>query len=156
MGTTKINSDSRLTINHRYVNEWHLEIDGVISEDEGDYVCKTNGNFYKQINLEILIPPTINDAKSTPAGTIAAREGDSLVLKCYADSKPSAQIKWYKWTKYKNMIATEKQEVTTTGQFANELEIANLNRYEANMYECIARNIVPPATSRIFHFEVHC
>ncbi len=54
LGTTKINSDQRLLIQHRYVSEWHLVIDNVVTDDEGEYICKTNGNFYKTINLQIL------------------------------------------------------------------------------------------------------
>lgn len=54
LGTTKINSDTRLNIQHRYVSEWHLIIDNVVTDDEGEYVCKTNGNFYKTINLQVL------------------------------------------------------------------------------------------------------
>lgn len=54
LGTTKINSDPRLNINHRYLNEWHLEIENVQNEDEGEYVCKTNSNFLKLLNLQVL------------------------------------------------------------------------------------------------------
>ena len=54
LGNTKINSDTRLNIQHRYVSEWHLTIDNVVTDDEGEYVCKTNGNFYKLVNLQVL------------------------------------------------------------------------------------------------------
>ena len=54
LGSTKINSDTRLTIQHRYVSEWHLIIDNVATDDEGEYVCKTNGDFYKTIHLQVL------------------------------------------------------------------------------------------------------
>ena len=54
LGSTKINSDVRLVVQHRYVSEWHLVIDNVVTDDEGEYICKTNGNFYKTINLQVL------------------------------------------------------------------------------------------------------
>ncbi len=54
LATTKINSDPRLNVQHRYLSEWHLIIDNVATEDEGEYICKTNGEFYKTINLQVL------------------------------------------------------------------------------------------------------
>ena len=54
LGSTKINSDQRLNIQHRYVSEWHLMIDNVVTDDEGEYICKTNGHFYKTIYLQVL------------------------------------------------------------------------------------------------------
>jgi hypothetical protein len=43
-----------LNIQHRYVSEWHLMIDNVVTDDEGEYICKTNGNFFKVVNLQVL------------------------------------------------------------------------------------------------------
>ena len=54
LGSNKINSDPRLNVQHRYVSEWHLIIDNVVTDDEGEYICKTNGNFFKTINLQVL------------------------------------------------------------------------------------------------------
>lgn len=53
-GTSKIITDSRLRIDHRYVSEWHLIIDDIVTDDEGEYICKTNGNFFKIVNLQVL------------------------------------------------------------------------------------------------------
>jgi hypothetical protein len=189
LGTSKINSDVRFNINHRYLNEWHLEIDNVQNEDEGEYVCKTNGNFLKILNLQVLgiyhnlkfliqhnklfryfkkiatffphkVPPTINDLKSTPAGTIILLENSATtnILKCYADSKPTASIKWYKWKKYKNdaSLGFQKEELSGNDKNNNELVVGSIGRNDANAYECVARNSVPPATSRIFHYDIHC
>ena len=98
------------------------------------------------------MPPTIDDVNSTPAGTITVKEGSSLVLKCVADGKPEPTIKWYRWKKYKH-LASEKEELNVIG---NEISIASMKRNDPNIYECIAKNSVPPATSRIFNIEVHC
>lgn len=38
----------------------------------------------------------------------------------------------------------------------NELEIQSIKKNDANFYECIAKNSVPPATSRIFNLEIEC
>ena len=54
LGSVKINSDPRLNVQHRYVSEWHLIIDNVVTDDEGEYICKTNANFFKTINLQVL------------------------------------------------------------------------------------------------------
>ncbi len=97
------------------------------------------------------MPPTINDFDSTPAGTITLKEGSTITLKCFADAKPDPIIKWYRWNKYKHMMS-DKEELEFVG---NELVIASIKRTDANMYECIARNSVPPATSRIFNIEIH-
>lgn len=150
LGSTKINSDPRLLIQHRYVSEWHLIVDSVVTDDEGEYLCKTNVNFIKTIYLHVLMPPNILDEKSTPAGAIAVREASGTVLKCYADAKPDPIIKWYRWRKFQNIIS-EKEELDFVG---NELEILSAKKNDPNFYECIAKNSVPPATSRIFKIEV--
>jgi len=49
-------------------------------------------------------------------------------------------------------MISDKEELDFVG---NELVITAIKRTDANMYECIARNSVPPATSRIFNIEVH-
>jgi hypothetical protein len=98
------------------------------------------------------VPPTIDDVNSTPAGSVTLKEGSSLTLKCYADAKPEPQVKWYRWRKYKH-VTSEKEELTVVG---NEIVIQAVKRNDPNVYECIARNSVPPATSRIFSIETHC
>lgn len=98
------------------------------------------------------MPPIIDDAESTPAGTITLKEGSSLNLKCFAEAKPEPQIKWYRWKKYKHLVS-EKEEL---GVMGNEIVIPAVKRNDPNVYECIARNSVPPATSRIFNLETHC
>lgn len=54
LGTTKINNDNRLSIQKKYMSEWRLIIENITNDDEGEYICKTNGNFYKAIRLEVL------------------------------------------------------------------------------------------------------
>ncbi|CAF0871583.1 unnamed protein product [Brachionus calyciflorus] len=150
LGATKINSDTRLNIQHRYLSEWHLVIDNVVTDDEGEYICKTNGNFFKVINLQVLMPPTMDDFRSTPPGSQNIKEGSTLKLKCYADAKPEPLIKWYRWKKYKN-FQSEKEELDVK---ENEIVISSIKRNDHNLYECIAKNSVPPATSRIFSLEI--
>lgn len=54
LGKTKINNDNRLSIQKKFMNEWWLIIENITIDDEGEYICKTNGNFYKAIRLEVL------------------------------------------------------------------------------------------------------
>lgn len=54
LGTTKINSDARLSVQHRYMSEWHLVIENVAADDQAEYICKTNGDFYKVVRLQVL------------------------------------------------------------------------------------------------------
>ena len=147
-GVEKINMDRRLKIQHRYVSEWHLIIDNVAADDEGDYICKATGGFYKTIRLEVLMPPTINDLNSVPAGTINLKEDSSITLKCHAEGKPRPSVKWYRWRVNEN-----KEELSETGY---EITLSKITRNDPNKYECIATNSVPPATSRIFNIEIHC
>jgi hypothetical protein len=141
-----------LNIQHRYVSEWHLIIDNVVTDDEGEYICKTNGNFFKIINLQVQMPPQIDDLQSTPAGTITLKEESSITLRCLADGKPEPTVKWYRWKKYKHLMS-EKEELIN--QIGNEITITSIKRNDPNVYECIAKNSVPPATSRIFTIEIH-
>jgi hypothetical protein len=151
LGSIKINSDPRLNVQHRYMSEWHLKIDNVATDDEGEYICKTNGKFFKVINLQVLMPPTIDDSRSTAAGTVTLKEGSSITLKCFADGKPEPALRWYRWKKYKHLIS-DKEELDITG---NEVVLPAVRRNDPNVYECIAKNSVPPATSRIFTIEIH-
>ncbi len=141
-----------MNIQHRYVSEWHLIIDNVVTDDEGEYICKTNGNFFKIINLQVQMPPQIDDLQSTPAGTITLKEESSITLRCLADGKPEPTVKWYRWKKYKHLMS-EKEELVN--QIGNEITITSIKRNDPNVYECIAKNSVPPATSRIFTIEIH-
>lgn len=141
-----------MNIQHRYVSEWHLIIDNVVTDDEGEYICKTNGNFFKIINLQVQMPPQIDDLQSTPAGTITLKEESSITLRCLADGKPEPTVKWYRWKKYKHLMS-EKEELIN--QIGNEITITSIKRNDPNVYECIAKNSVPPATSRIFTIEIH-
>lgn len=54
LGTSKISIDSRLNVQQKYLNEWHLTIENVVPDDEGEFICKTNGNFFKTIKLQVL------------------------------------------------------------------------------------------------------
>ena len=94
----------------------------------------------------------MNDLNSIPAGTINLKEGSTLSLKCFAEGKPEPTVRWYRWKKYKH-LESSKEELSYIG---NEITIMDINRNDPNTYECIAKNSVPPATSRIFNIEIHC
>ena len=116
------------------------------------------------------VPPSIDDLNSTPAGTITLKEGAGLTLKCYADGKPAPMIKWYRWKKYKKFVSDKEGmffclvrwynnffvNIEELEDVSNEIRISSIRRNDANIYECIAKNSVPPATSRIFNIEVQC
>lgn len=97
------------------------------------------------------MPPTIDDLNSVPAGTINLKEDSSIALKCHAEGKPTPSVKWYRWKS--NEESPVKQELAETGF---EVTLNRISRDDPNMYECIATNSVPPATSRIFNIEIHC
>lgn len=58
-------------------------------------------------------------------------------------------------------MASSKEEILLDGldkisSTMNEIVVNALGRHDPNTYECVARNAVPPATSRIFYFEIQC
>ena len=75
-------------------------------------------------------------------------------MACYADAKPAPAIRWYRWSKSATSGTSDKEELVDV--LGNEIEIDAIARNDANMYECLARNTVPPATSRVFSIEIHC
>ena len=99
-----------------------------------------------------LVPPTFDNSLSTSAGDIYIEEGFEICLKCYANAKPKPLIKWFSWKKYGN-FETDKKELNFSG---NSLVISSINRNDANMYECIAKNTIIPDASRIFSIKVQC
>lgn len=94
----------------------------------------------------------MDDSSSVPAGTINLAEGSTLNLKCHAEGNPEPEVKWYRWKRLSNGVESAKEELPSAG---NELSVAGMDREAANTYECIARNSVPPATSRVFSVQVH-
>lgn len=98
------------------------------------------------------MPPTIDDTNSIPAGTINLKEDSSLTLKCLANGKPNPSVKWYRWKNYKS-FESNKEEVNSLND--TEVAIKSIKRDDPNTYECIAKNGVAPATSRIFNIEIH-
>ncbi len=52
--------------------------------------------------------------------------------------------------KYFSVLILELSDIS------NEIHISSIKRNDANIYECIAKNSVPPATSRIFNIEIQC
>jgi hypothetical protein len=98
------------------------------------------------------VPPTMDDSSSVPAGTINLAEGSNLNLKCHAEGNPTPEVKWYRWKRLANGVESAKEELPSAG---DELSVVGIDRQAANTYECIARNSVPPATSRLFSVHVH-
>jgi hypothetical protein len=123
---------------------------------------------------QIQVPPSLDELASTPVGTIIIKEDSSITLKCFAEGIPEPIVKWYRWKQYKNSNTGKEGQFLKTvetssrtlklhfsvfqelAEFGNELFIQSVKRNDAFVYECVAKNSVPPATSRQFNIEVQC
>ncbi|KAL1281309.1 hypothetical protein QQF64_000112 [Cirrhinus molitorella] len=73
-------------------------ISKISSDHSGEYKCKSineHGEKYSDaVTLNVMYPPRNVSVSISPSGEIV--EGDSVTLICSSDSKPSAEISWFK------------------------------------------------------------
>ncbi|XP_067296768.1 sialoadhesin-like [Pseudorasbora parva] len=77
-------------------------ISKISSDDSGEYKCKSinkHGEKYSDtVTLNVMYPPRSVSVSISPSGVIV--EGDSVTLNCSSDSKPPAEINWFKGRKF--------------------------------------------------------
>lgn len=91
-GALKITRDKRFSL----VESYDLQINGVKTQDAGDYICQIGDQETRdQVHtLEILVPPTI---RAVPVnGQVTARKGSTVTLECKASGNPVPSIFWFK------------------------------------------------------------
>lgn len=91
-GALKITRDKRFSL----VDSYDLQINGVKTQDAGDYICQIGDQETRdQVHtLEILVPPTI---RAVPInGQVTARKGSTVTLECKASGNPVPSIFWFK------------------------------------------------------------
>ncbi|XP_021925523.1 lachesin-like isoform X1 [Zootermopsis nevadensis] len=126
--TLMVTRDSRF----RLVDGYNLEINNVMPQDAGDYVCQiSDGDNRDQIHtVEILVPPSIRMSPSN--GQLKARKGGSITLECKASGNPVPSIHW-----------TRKDNILPTGEKAMEgfsITLNKVDRHQAGVYQCTASN----------------
>lgn len=113
-GHLKITRDERFQI----VGDYNLQINGVRTQDAGDYICQIGDQETRdQVHtVEILgafqsdcirpewcliivlytfsVPPTLRAVPQN--GQVAARKGSTVTLECKASGNPVPTIYWYK------------------------------------------------------------
>ncbi|KAK2718747.1 lachesin-like isoform X2 [Artemia franciscana] len=85
---------SKYAISYDGSKIWRLHIRQVKETDQGCYVCQVNTSPMKQQIgcIEVLVPPDIDDEKST--SDISVNEGDDATLTCYAIGRPLPRVVW--------------------------------------------------------------
>jgi len=110
-----------------------LELRNINPRDGGDYSCKISvlGDPIEITHtLEILLPPTIRP--DPPDGNYVVKKGRKVELKCVASGNPDPTITW---TRQNNLLPSGEKSLE-----AKSLVIESVDRHEAGIYICEARN----------------
>lgn len=127
-GTLMVTRNTRL----RLIDGYNLEINNVMPQDAGDYVCQISDieNRDQIHTVEILVPPSI---KTQPAsGQLTARKGGTITMECKASGNPVPSIQW---TRKNNVLPTGEKMVEG---FSITLEM--IDRHQSGVYQCTASN----------------
>ncbi|KAM7358899.1 limbic system-associated membrane protein isoform 1-T3 [Cochliomyia hominivorax] len=133
-GHLKITRDARFKI----VGDYNLQINGVKTQDAGDYICQLGDqeNRDQVHTVEILVPPTLRALPHN--GQVTARKGSTVTLECKASGNPVPTIYWFK----KDMFSGP-----THLSDSSTLILENVDRHHAGIYQCSADNGVKERVS---------
>ncbi|KAG1696622.1 Lachesin [Nymphon striatum] len=160
VGMNPVTRDTRFKVTQSNRQNWYLHISEVTFEDKGLYMCQVNAKpmRYRNINLEVLVPPKVTESKTSSGVTV--KEFKSVSLECHATGYPKPNITWLrednKILKVDNdderhlQHPDEKQD-QIDGEFLN---ITRVTRHHMGAYLCIAANSVPPSVSKRIVLEV--
>lgn len=110
-----------------------LELKNIKPSDGGDYTCKISvlgDPILITHTLEILLPPTIR--ADPPDGNYVVKKGRKVELKCVASGNPDPTITW---TRQNNLLPSGEKSLV-----AKSLVIESVDRHEAGIYICEAKN----------------
>ncbi|XP_075214968.1 dpr-interacting protein delta isoform X2 [Lycorma delicatula] len=136
----------RFSVSHDNQKTWLLHVSGVQQEDRGYYMCQVNTNpMISQVGyLQVVVPPNIIDAESTPS-SVAVRESQNLTLTCRADGFPQPKLMWRREDGHPISVERRKKVNVYDGE---QLNLTRISRTEMGAYLCIATNGVPPSVSK--------
>lgn len=119
--------DSRFKL----VDGFNLQIESVMPQDAGDYVCQIgDGDRDQTHTVEILVPPSI---RTSPAsGQLTARKGGTITLECKASGNPVPSIQW---SRKDNSLPSGEKSVEGVS-----ITLEKIDRHQAGVYQCTASN----------------
>ncbi|XP_076454882.1 uncharacterized protein LOC143289709 isoform X2 [Babylonia areolata] len=82
------------------------------------------------------------------SGNVTAREGDTVVLQCYANANPPPLLTWWLRT------PGAQEAYVRKGKGGNKLRIRNVQDKDEGVYKCEASSRQAPAVSVFFHLQV--
>lgn len=131
--------DRRFSIQHKYQNDWDLQISFVRISDAGNYTCcfviTKDCSTLAVVGLVIQIPPSIVRISSD----VTVPAGGSTTLVCNATGTPEPTARWSL-----HRTNVDIRDLNASGTFS----IVSAKPNDAGRYECSASNGVPPAASR--------
>lgn len=159
-----ITNNDRLQVTHNDKDTWTLHIKDVKTKDAGQYMCQVNSvPMVSQVaNLQVVVAPEISDKMSTR--DVSVSELGTARFFCQASGNPLPSVEW---TRVRNSCTSGKhcdkiRIKTKSGRIrhdstyrGSELVMPSVTRADMGAYMCIARNGVPPATSKIFKLIVN-
>ncbi|GAB1606028.1 lachesin-like, partial, partial [Argonauta hians] len=143
LNVKRIIDDRRISVERPYLKDWHLHVRNVRVSDSGEYTCQINTMPVKMkiVNLKVVVPPTIISHLSST--DMEVREGDTVTLICNVTGIPHPNVTWYRQSASNDYSTMER-----IGQQGEVLVIHNVSRYCDDVYECVAKNGIPPVVSR--------
>ncbi|BES94888.1 Immunoglobulin V-set domain [Nesidiocoris tenuis] len=143
---------SRFSVSHDNHRTWLLNVNQVHQEDRGYYMCQVNTNpMISQVGyLQVVVPPNIVDAESTPS-SVAVRENQNLTLVCKAEGIPAPKLSW---RREDGQAITIDRKTKVQIQEGEQLNLTRITRAEMGAYLCIASNSVPPSVSKRIIIDV--
>nr|XP_024214409.1 hemicentin-1-like isoform X2 [Halyomorpha halys] len=130
-------------------NNQILEIDEVDISDTGKYSCycsNTIGSVENHFNVEIIVPPMVNEESKSMQKIMKTDLYRRVVLRCPLIASPEPNITWYK----------ESEEISTgipsmfVSQDKKMLIINHPRESDAGIYKCVGSNNVGDETFTFF------
>ncbi|XP_042863453.1 lachesin-like [Penaeus japonicus] len=142
----------RHTVSPSGADSWVLSVKSVTMKDAGTYMCQvsTKAGLRLLYNLSVVVPPTIQDAHSSP--DVEVKEGEEARLSCGATGTPTPTILWRR-EDARLIRLPGQQEPMWKG---STLVVRHARKEDAGAYLCIANNGVPPSVSKRVRLNVRC
>ncbi|XP_041854331.1 V-set and immunoglobulin domain-containing protein 10 isoform X2 [Melanotaenia boesemani] len=128
------------------LHDGSLNIIGVLTGDEGSYLCSSilpvNRSFQARVLLQVTSGPdevsaSISANSVLHNGTVVAYRGSSVTLNCSAFSYPSQQLSWaFKGASYSN------DTLASTSESSLGFKMENVQPSTQGVYTCMALNTV--------------
>ncbi|XP_076325599.1 nephrin-like [Tachypleus tridentatus] len=135
-----------------------LQIDPVVKQDEGDFLCRVDfrkaRSRYLELRLRIIVPPKkpviMDETDESQLSLIGPyNEGDSLRLQCeVAGGNPRPNLTWWR----ESVLLDDSYEIIDNFEVRNVLQIIPLQRHDLMAaLTCQAANndVIPPSQATV-------